>query len=822
MRLERIEIEWTRGIVHTSLDFCGDNFLISGPNGAGKSAVVDAIEVLVKGKMTRLEGEGTASISLKKHGPHIDAKTKNHEAIVRGTFRDKSTGKSAVLTRKLSDLETVTVEGEGADICRGLLSTTKEKQFILTRRQILEFIASPPRDRLAQVSHLLNLTEVEAVRVSLQKLRNEKAASAKAKASAASSDLAELNMDAGIDGGTFDPGAVLAKVNELRQQLGGGPILDITKGVTYGIAEPTAGTAQAKVNWTVVRESLAAIENAIGLERSGERRQLVSQLSDRLSLLGANPAVAKAIRAYRLIELGESLLEPGAEACPLCDKVWVYEQLSEYLANRRALADNSRKVLAGIRDEIEPVLVQGATLNRSLEYVRAATHALLDSRDVGLLDSVITTLGMMRRDLEDAFTDLSISEELRSRLSDFDLSDEVRALLNRINSLLPKDESADVAKRSNWDILARIGKALESYEAASAASARASADLDLAEAVYERFLKARSSILGALYGSIKDRFVALYQMIHGSDEAGFEASMEPSDAGIELEVDFYGRGAHHPCAMHSEGHQDSMGLCLFLALVEGINSDCFPIVVLDDVMTSVDHSHRKELVAMLKSQFPSWQFIVTTHEDMWARKLRYYGLIAPQRHVQFYGWTVDGGPIHRELMDFREAAQKEIDEEKMGHAAWTLRNGLESFYREACDSIGGAVTYQAAGAYDLGSLMDPTLLRYDKLLGKGISMARAAGDEAKAEYLQNRKGLLDEARKARAEDGWILNPLVHFNEWASFSKDDLQNLLNAHVALCRCLSCDYCGGLLQARREGAKEIVVQCDCGKTSWFVGNP
>ena len=47
-------------------------------------------------------------------------------------------------------------------------------------------------------------------------------------------------------------------------------------------------------------------------------------------------------------------------------------------------------------------------------------------------------------------------------------------------------------------------------------------------------------------------------------------------------------------AYHSEGHQDGMGLCLYLALMKHISGKGFTLAVLDDVLMSVDSGHRRE------------------------------------------------------------------------------------------------------------------------------------------------------------------------------------------------------------------------------------
>lgn len=56
---------------------------------------------------------------------------------------------------------------------------------------------------------------------------------------------------------------------------------------------------------------------------------------------------------------------------------------------------------------------------------------------------------------------------------------------------------------------------------------------------------ARDSVLESLYDKIKDRFVGLYRDMHGPDEKYFDAAFTAKDAGLSLNVDFYGRGSTH-------------------------------------------------------------------------------------------------------------------------------------------------------------------------------------------------------------------------------------------------------------------------------------
>ena len=72
IQIEDIHIQNLRGIKQLSLTFDRKSFGICGPNGTGKSGVVDAIEFALTGSVTRLTGRGTAGVSLKEHGAHVD------------------------------------------------------------------------------------------------------------------------------------------------------------------------------------------------------------------------------------------------------------------------------------------------------------------------------------------------------------------------------------------------------------------------------------------------------------------------------------------------------------------------------------------------------------------------------------------------------------------------------------------------------------------------------------------------------------------------------------------------------------------------------
>src|SRR5439155_8605065 len=147
--------------------------------------------------------------------------------------------------------------------------------------------------------------------------------------------------------------------------------------------------------------------------------------------------------------------------------------------------------------------------------------------------------------------------------------------------------------------------------------------------------------LEAIYKEVESEFRQYYRLINRDDESRFEAQLTPSLGKLGFEVDFYGKGFFPPGAYHSEGHQDGMGLCLYLALMRHLYGPEFTFAVLDDVLMSVDAGHRREVCALMKREFPNTQFIVTTHDPIWLRHMKTEGLIGSGSAVQFRCWNVD-------------------------------------------------------------------------------------------------------------------------------------------------------------------------------------
>ena len=221
--------------------------------------------------------------------------------------------------------------------------------------------------------------------------------------------------------------------------------------------------------------------------------------------------------------------------------------------------------------------------------------------------------------------------------------------------------------------------------------------------------------------------MGLYRQIHGADEAGFKAEIKPDKAGIDFTVDFYGRGEHPPHALHSEGHQDSMGLCLYLALAEKLTKGIIDLIILDDVVMSVDADHRRNICDLLSISFPDNQFLITTHDRTWANQLRIMKVVNSKGMIHFYNWHVATGPQVDSDADIWGRITQDLQKGDVSSAAGKLRQNSEQYFATVCDALQSLVIFKLNGTYDLGNVLGGAVGQYNRLLGKAKVAAQIMG-----------------------------------------------------------------------------------------------
>jgi len=813
IHIKTVHIEEFRGVRSLDLDLEGKNYGICGPNGTGKSGVVDAIEFCLTGDVSRLSGQGTGSVSVKAHAPHVDQKDHPEKASVTITADIPSLRKSVKLHRSVKSPRQVDVTPADVDVLAAVEELQTHPEFALSRREIIRYIITPPGRRSEDVQTLLRLEHLEKVRKALGAFANKRRGEADLASVAGLAAETELKTVLGISEVSDD--LVLAKVNEKRTLLGLAVLKELGETVSLKVDVAAAqGEEASPLRKTVALADLASLESAID---AGESPELASSRQAAASILAKlkddEESLALVLR-YGFIKTGLDLTTE--DACPLCDKEWAEEELREHLRAKVRSAEDTATVLDELTASTKPILEQLAgrisSLERAVEYCAELEppieHVEL-SAYVAELRRVETALSELLKDKT------GIGPALESVTTSWWPPSAKRVhpieACRRAVQGLPDTSAQDQAR----DTLIVAQERYEKYLRAEKTAAREEKVSVTAKSVLDHYNDCCSRVLEGIYDSVAENFRKYYCVINREDEEAFVCKLDPAPAKLSLDVDFYGRGLFPPGAYHSEGHQDGMGLCLYLALMKHTLGEKFALAVLDDVLMSVDAGHRREVCRLLKSEFPDTQFILTTHDRVWLRYMKTEGLIV--RSKTFAGWTVAAGPRVWDDRDIWTEILEELVNNEVAKAAWLLRHYLEYTATILADNLRARIEFRGDGRYDLGDLFPHVVKEWRKLLETGEKSARSWERKDVEESLASKR---TEARelivKTKAEE-WAINPSVHFNDWANLQPHEFREVADAFRDLLESLRCEEanCRSYLYVSpRKGTAEE-LRCNCGAT-------
>jgi energy-coupling factor transporter ATP-binding protein EcfA2 len=816
MRILSLEIQNVRGI-KDRLIFSpeGENFLIYGPNGTGKSAIVDAIDFLFSGRISRLVGKGTKNISLKKHGPHIDAK-RPESAAVKATIRIPDVTDPIEIERKISNPNNLiyACPENKKDALEEVLGVAKRGHYVLSRREILKFIAAESGERAQEVQAVLNLETVEEIRKSLVGVktdaqREDQSAEVQLKISKSAITTA-LSLD------SFSEEVVLKKISDLRGVLGGTRLSTLThENLQKDLKPPSLVEGKTIINIDLLTKDVEAAKKII--KDHGEAvYSNEEKLRGTLRKLKEDVRLMRDLASRRLVGLGLSLIDESG-ACPLCLTEWRPGELKPFLEGRLLKAKEASEIETEIRQLSTTINGEISILGDHLERIKNSCQILRQNGILIEIQKWVDILAQWSKDLADPLEKYDIEEmipeDIRALYAysgcDQDFETIRKAAIAVSPELSPEQKAWDALTRLSSD-LKRYFEAKETKESTEFFSVRATTALN-------EYEKSKDKILTSLYDSVKNDFVNYYKELHGKDENGFDAKLQPGGAGLDFGVDFYGRGYHPPIALHSEGHQDSMGLCLYLALSKRLSEGKIALTVLDDVVMSIDADHRRDMCKLLKSHFPDGQFLLTTHDRTWARQLNTDGIVSKKNMVEFKSWLVDTGPSYMEDVDFWDKIQKDIDDNDIPSAAAKLRRNSEYFFERACDSLLGKIIYKGDGRWELGDYLPGAIEAFKKHLKQAKVAAQSWGDDKKFQEIEELESVANEIIKRAQVEQWGINENVHYSKWGEFSKTDFEPIVEGFKDLHDLFKCSKCQGLLFVTLKDKDPQDLRCLCGQVNY-----
>lgn len=329
------------------------------------------------------------------------------------------------------------------------------------------------------------------------------------------------------------------------------------------------------------------------------------------------------------------------------------------------------------------------------------------------------------------------------------------------------------------------------------------------EIVIKLFKKAKKESLSNLYSEIEDSFNKFYSTIHPDEnEISLDFKAEMSDS-VELEASFEDR-RDSPLAYHSEGHIDTMGICLFLALRDQLDTSGPNIVLLDDIIMSVDRNHRRNVARLLSNYFnDEVQGIISTHEEVWTDQLKEHEVISTSNEFQIKDWHVSVGPMLKggSGNPAWEIIENYLDESKTHAAIAHLRRQAEKIGMISSLKLKALIPFKTK--YTLADYINGINGRISKI-SSGVKGHH--DDESK---IWRKAKEIDDKRSQLFGDYRTkeLNSMIHYNwhEWGQLSSGDLQDVVEHWKNIEDFLYCDDCGSIIHYEKSDRWKWIC-CNC----------
>lgn len=565
--------------------------LIYGENGTGKTTICDAFEFLAKDNVGSLDGRGLGS-GVRKFWRTV-GKPATDFAVELTTSDGQCTGRLA------GNLATI-------------LTGTAPRVELLRQRQILELVEAQPARRYEAIKRFIDIDAFERSEEALRQQTKTLSAELASARQAEAQSLEELQSSYEAAG---SPGALNAVV-WAKQKL----------------AEPTAG----------LDADIAAVGNlraAFGALKTYPEKfdtKLAAVATAQLSADAADQTHLDALAAVdsdvadreAILSAGKAYLQThtDADACPLCE---------------------SKENIAGLAAAVNRTLAHLSALTSANTTMRQAQTALMVAKDA---------VQQLETDYGEALTRLSNAQSAHPwkptvQLPNSDPPADQASLPSWLVTNEPIAESwanIEAHWRGETQFRTQLEAATDRYKTNQARVSELASLIPNLNAALAQCVEERQKFTDGIISDIAKEVGKLYEKVHpneGLDKIALE--LDPARrASLTLGATFEGQEAP-PQAYFSQSHLDTLGLCVFLALAAR-DSAAETVLVLDDVLGSVDEPHVERVIGMIYEVSSVFRHtIVTTHYRPWREKYR-WGWLKPGQPCQFVeltGWAIDDG-IH--------------------------------------------------------------------------------------------------------------------------------------------------------------------------------
>lgn len=315
---------------------------------------------------------------------------------------------------------------------------------------------------------------------------------------------------------------------------------------------------------------------------------------------------------------------------------------------------NSSEILSKLRENVSQINSSNDNFNRWKNNVNSLIFKI-DSQiryceilhEIVKEFSLLTNMNIINFNFDILFElkqDLQEFLEFNRLASDF-VDVDFNTIEKELNSI--KNQFENYESRQNISELSNLFNALNKIKEITDLKKEIrtlESQFKIAEKTYNIFTKTKEEFINNLIFDIKKDIKRFYNYIHGDEDIGSPDIVLSDSKKIDVYLNSFGENVDSR-SFASEGHLDTLGICIFLAFNKKFSN--LPLIVLDDVLTTIDVFHKEKIAKLIVDEFSDYQFIITAHNQLWVEQLK-DACAQNNSEVIVYeliGWSLDDGPL---------------------------------------------------------------------------------------------------------------------------------------------------------------------------------
>lgn len=726
LKIKSLKINFVRGIKELELDLNGKSLLLYGENGTGKSSIVDALEFFFSGEITHISK--IKSLSIKKHLPHIHASYENVQVSI------DFIPSSVYITRKISKQMEIPnhLKKYFDELCYG--------RFILRRYQILEFIYSQPAERFEAISQIIGIDHINNIESILQKICDQIKIQIEAKENTMRYILDSFSTLFGIH--IKNRYEIIEILNTILIEQGFPQLSSIDEVDNYLDVLLKNGTELSQNKTSKIFSSLQQIllqMEHITMEKDSDKITILKEKNDRSIVERKNIN----LDLIEFLKLGKQQVEnlttnteyPSAQSlqqkqiiCPLCqsyvDKEKVTNQVTEKLEKMSSISEKIeiiKKLVAYLSNSFDNISSLLETLSEDLKN---KTEGLEDfTYESQSLCTLVKNIAELKTDINDLVAKSGKFNEEKFYTISNQLKNIKKQIEKKIDAILEKNEIPQKQKLINtFSIMKQVKtKYIEIIQVDDELS-QLKQSYNISKIIYQTYSKVKKQKIQQIYDDIQQDIEKFYSFIHRGEKCNdIRLLIDVEKKGsTEIKISSFVKDSYvDPRAFQSEGHLDSLGLCIFLAFVKKFNTS-IELIILDDVVTTIDSQHRMRICELIYENFKDKQIIITTHDNIWFEQLESYqnkyNIRNKFLNLKIDSWTVDEGPKLSIYSARDERIKNKIQNNEKNSVGNEIRQYFESVLKDICQNLYAEVPFRLDGKYMIDELFNSSKKRINKLI----------------------------------------------------------------------------------------------------------